>query len=154
MKNRQYAASTQVPVDRSRSEIEKLLGRYGASHFAYATSPEGAVIAFQAMGRRVKMSVPLPSRKELEVTSKGIVRTEKQLDGAFEQQQRQRWRSLALVVKAKFEATESGVATFEQEFLPYILLPGKKGQTVSEWLEPQLRIAYDTNTVPQNLLGE
>jgi hypothetical protein len=30
-----YAAHTKVPIDRTKAEIERTLGRYGADHFAY-----------------------------------------------------------------------------------------------------------------------
>jgi hypothetical protein len=52
------------------------------------------------------------------------------------QDQRQRWRALSLVIKAKLESVESGIATIEQEFLANIVTPG--GQTMAELLVPQL----------------
>jgi hypothetical protein len=58
----------------------------------------------------------------------------------WEQACRQRWRALNLVVKAKLEAVESGIATFEDEFLAYTMLPG--GATVGQWLTPQLDEVY------------
>ena len=45
------------------------------------------------------------------------------------------------MVKAKLEAVESGIATFEDEFMAYTMLPS--GESVSEWLAPQLEAAYD-----------
>jgi len=143
-----YASGTEVPVDRSRAEIEKILGRYEATTFMYGTNQLGAMIAFEAHGRRVRMMVPIPDRKKFEVSDGGRVRTESQIESAYQQEHRRRWRALCLVVKAKFEATQSGVATFEQEFLPYIVIPGTKGQTASEWLLPQIEQAYETNKLP------
>jgi hypothetical protein len=63
-----------------------------------------------------------------------------------EQAVRQRWRALALVIKAKLEAFESGIETFEQAFLANILLPD--GQTVGQWMVPQVEQAYLTGTMP------
>ncbi len=148
-----YASGTEVPVERSKAEVEKIIGRYGASGFMYATSALGAVIMFEAQGRRIRMGIPMPDKKDLAVTDRGHTRTrtDVQLQQAFEQAQRARWRSLVLVVKAKLEATASGVATFEQEFLPYIVLPNKKGQTVGEWLLPQVEEAYRSNIMPSML---
>lgn len=40
------------------------------------------------------------------------------------------WRALALVVKAKLKAIESGIASFEQELYAHTVLPS--GRTVSE----------------------
>jgi len=34
-----YAVGTSVSVEKSRAEIERILKRYGASHFAFMSSP-------------------------------------------------------------------------------------------------------------------
>ena len=39
-----YAEATSVPVDRSKSEIERTLDRYGATHFAYMITPKDAAM--------------------------------------------------------------------------------------------------------------
>lgn len=143
-----YADSTSVPSDRSRSEIEKILTRYGADEFAYATRREVAVIQFSAEGRTIRFTVPLPSRDSREFThtpARGARRTDSQIEAAYEQAVRQKWRALALVVKAKLEAVASGIVTFEQEFLPHILLPG--GSTVYEQTAPAIAAAYTTGAV-------
>ena len=59
-----YAKQTQVPIDRSKGEIEKILARYGASQFAYATKPEIAVILFQVKDTRVRFNLPLPPQDD------------------------------------------------------------------------------------------
>jgi hypothetical protein len=64
---------------------------------------------------------------------------------------RQRWRALALAIKAKLEAVESGIATFEEEFMAYIVLPD--GQTVGEFLSPQIEAAYSSGRMPPLLPG-
>lgn len=64
---------------------------------------------------------------------------------------RQRWRALALAIKAKLEAVETGIATFEEEFLNYIVLPD--GVTVGEFIRPQIETAYATGTMPKMLPG-
>lgn len=58
---------------------------------------------------------------------------------------RQRWRALALVIKAKLEAVESGISVFEDEFMANIVLPG--GRTVSEEIRPMIATAYKTGQV-------
>ena len=142
-----YAKRTSVPVERSRNEIEATLARYGASQFMYGWDRTGAVIAFvvePAVGqkRQVRFHLPLPSRDERRFThhSRGR-RTAESAEREWEQASRQRWRALLLVVKAKLEAVESGIASFEDEFLAYIMLPD--GQTVGTLLAPQLEAAYD-----------
>lgn len=153
-----YAANTSVSVERSRAEIESTLVRYGASSFMYGWDVKGAMIAFvvNAEGgqqRQVRFHLPLPSRDETRFTqhSRGR-RTPEAAEGLWEQACRQRWRALALVVKAKLEAVETGIATFEDEFLAYIMLP--EGQTVGQWIGPQLHDAYDPDKgiMPRRLM--
>lgn len=151
-----YAANTTVTVEKSRNEIESVLARYGASKFMYGWDGDGAVIAF-VIGegdekRQVRFQLPLPSRDERRFThhSRGR-RTATEVERQWEQACRQRWRALLLVVKAKLEAVESGIASFEDEFLAYIMLPN--GMTVSDLLAPQLAEAYDPDrgTMPPGL---
>ncbi|WP_198651245.1 hypothetical protein [Salinicola sp. CPA57] len=65
---------------------------------------------------------------------------------AWEQACRQRWRALALVIKAKLEAVESGITMFEEEFLAHIVLPN--GGTVGGWMLPQIKKSYDSGSMP------
>lgn len=150
----QYAEKTSVPSDRSRSEIERTLARYGADQFMYGWGIGEAVIAFRADGRNVKFVLPMPDRNAKEFThtpSRGTRRTESQAAEAFEQAVRQRWRALALVIKAKLEAVEAGITVFEDEFLAHIMLPD--GSTVGQWARPQLAIAYESGQMPALMPG-
>ncbi|MGO2112569.1 MAG: hypothetical protein ACTH31_13250 [Pseudoclavibacter sp.] len=63
-----YAKNTEVTVERSRAELEKTLGRYGATHFGYLSEPGSAVIAFRLGARQVRFSLPLPDRNDREFT--------------------------------------------------------------------------------------
>lgn len=153
-----YAKKTETPVVKSRAEIERVLIRYGASHFAYMVSPEHSIIGFQAANRRVKFVVPMPNPKAREFThatrGKYAFETERS-DGAalaaWDQACRQRWRALLLVIKAKLEAVEVGIATFEEEFLAHIVLPN--GQTIGEAFIPQIEAAYESGRMPAMQIG-
>lgn len=46
---------------------------------------------------------------------------------------------------------ESQISEFEDEFLAHIVLPD--GKTASEWLRPQLALAYERGVMPDNLLA-
>jgi hypothetical protein len=131
-----YAHGSSVPVDRSRSEIERTLTRYGAEKFGYFTSKDGAAIAFQVRGRAVRMRLALPDPDGFLRTDRGKARTTEAARREYEAELRRRWRCLALVVKAKLEAIETGIATFEDEWLAYFVLAD--GRTVGEQLAPQL----------------
>ena len=131
-----YASQTNVSTDRSRTEIERTLTRYGAESFAYGWESNTAVIAFKVDGRTIRFVLPMPEREEYEKTPTGRDRTERQIGAAVEQAQRQKFRALALAIKAKLEMVESEITTFEEEFLAHIVLPN--GKTVGQWMSPQL----------------
>lgn len=131
-----YAKNTTVPVERSKGEIERTLARYGASKFGYMTELGAAVVLFEVEGRGIKMVLKLPFPGDFAQDRRGRKRTAKAIDVDFSRAVKQRWRALALVVKAKLEAIDSGIATFDDEWLAYMVLPG--GRTVGEAIAPQL----------------
>lgn len=139
---RRYAQETDVPSERSRAEIERTLTRYGADQFMYGTKPDVAVIAFRAQGRHVRFSVPFPDRSEFHRTAKGARKIEAHIDQAREQAIKQRWRALALCIKAKLEAVAIGITQFEEEFYAHIVLPN--GSTIYESTHAQIARAYET----------
>jgi len=145
---RRYAAETEVSPEKSRAEIESTLTRYGATRFMYGWQDNAAVIGFEVHGRRVRFVLPLPQASEFkQQPGRGRKRTP---DKAVEQATRQRWRALALAVKAKLETVEAGIATFEDEFMAYIVLPS--GETVGQWMAPQIEQAYQSGQMPPLLL--
>ena len=129
-----YAKRTVVPVSKSRSEIESVVLRYGADQFGSALDNQGgrAMVQFRIKTWLVRFILPLHQ--------------------CTEQQQRQRWRALALVIKAKLEAVETGITTVEEEFLPHIVTP--RGDTFGEWAVPQLREMKKTGELPSSILGQ
>lgn len=145
-----YANKTQVSCEKSRAEIEWVLKRYGAGSFAYMTKGDMAMIAFEVHSRRIQMMVPLPDPEQFERNKLGHSRPKELAMKSWDQACRQRWRALALVVKAKLEAVESGVATFDHEFMPYTLLPN--GKTVGDFMLPQIEKSYASGDMPP-LLG-
>ena len=150
-----YAADTSVSQDRSRTEIETTLKRYGATSFMYATEQTSALIGFRIADRMVKFVLPLPDPKDRKFThtpAKGLPRSASVAEKAWEQAGRQRWRALALVIKAKLEAVAAGITTVEDEFLAHTVLPD--GSTVGQWAAPQLAIAYERGAMPTALLLE
>lgn len=144
-----YAAQTSVSVEKSKYEIERTLQRYGASQFIYGWDQEEAVIGFIVEGRQVRFKVAVPDLKDFFRTATGRARSRTQAHKEWEQATRQRWRALLLVIKAKLEAIEAGIATFEDEFLAYTMLPS--GETVGEWMHPQLVDVYREGVMPGSL---
>ena len=141
--NRRFAAKTKVPVDRTRGEIEQALRRYGADQFISGWEHGRAMLGFRVRDRMVRFELPLPKAND--------AGTRMQQE-RIEQEIRARWRALLLVIKAKLEAVESQISTFESEFLAHIVLPDNK--TVGNWLLPQIAQAYKTKKMPTLLLGD
>lgn len=154
-----FAKETTVPAERSRAEIEMVLRRYGADQFYSGWTADGAVLGFRAQGRNIKFELSMPQPTEARfatVMKRGrtVKRTPDQSKQVCEQQIRQRWRAMLLVIKAKLEAVEAGISTFEREFLANVMLPD--GQTVGAALLPQLEAAYADGSMPKLLtaIGE
>lgn len=148
-----YAAETSVSVERSRGEIEATLNRYGADAFAYASDGPEVKIAFRMQGKHFRFALTLPAKAEPRFThhSRGMRTTEAAL-AAWEQACRQKWRALALVIKAKLEAVDAQISTLEDEFLAHLVLPS--GDTMGAWAKPQIEQAYLTGAMPKHLLLE
>ncbi len=130
-----FAEGTAVPVERSKTEIEKTLARFGADQFGYGSKEDGAVIVFRAQGRHVRFILPLP----------GVKQQFQKKDGR-EKEIRRRWRALNLCVKAKLESVATGIETFEESFMAHIVLPN--GMTVAEHAKPLIEQAYVDGKMP------
>lgn len=146
-----YASETSVSVDNSRAEIERTLKRYGASAFYYGSEEMKAMIGFRIGVRLVKFMLPMPdpAAKEFTEHSRGT-RSPDAAYKAWEQACRQRWRALALVIKAKLEAVTAGITTIEDEFLAHTVL--SDGQTVGDTLRTQLAEHYRLGGPPSLML--
>lgn len=149
-----YAEKTTVSSDKSRAEIERTLIKYGATGFAYGWEAGVAVVGFSANERHIRFTLPMPDKSAKEFThteARATRRSHEQIEAVYEQAIRQRWRALALAVKAKLEAVSAGITTFEQEFMAHIVLPN--GNTVGQWMRPQINEAYKSGKMPPLLLG-
>lgn len=156
MSNYRYAQDTSVSSYQSRADIEKALARYGAASFAYASQAKEARIMFELADRQMLFVLPLPDRGDSEfwlTPSTRRRRTDSAAEAAYEQAVRQRWRALALVIKAKLEAVASGITTVEDEFLAHIVIPGTGGVTVGEYTLPRIAQAYSSGRLPELMPG-
>lgn len=125
-----YAQYTKVPIERTKTEIEQMLTRYGADRFAYFVESTKAIIVFEANERRLRFDLPLQ-------------------EGATEKAQRlrrQQWRALLLCVKAKLESVASKIETFEEAFLSHVVLPD--GDTVYQKTRAPIDAAYKGKMTP------
>jgi hypothetical protein len=147
----QYAKTTDVPTNVTRSEIERTLTRYGASEFGYVTSGNIIAIMFTIKYLTVKMVLPLPDEDSVKLTETGRRRSVASYKQYYDQLLRQRWRALALVIKAKLEAVECNISTLEREFLADTMTPN--GEIVYQVIKPQLESMQTTHEQPRLLLS-
>lgn len=150
-----YAANTEVPVDRTKYEIEQLLIKYGAKAFQSGWAEGQAIIAFQLESYTMKFILPIPSPTDKRFHEKVIRRrgkvklTESQAIRLHEQEVRRRWRALLLVVKAKLEAIASGISTLVNEFMAFIVIPS--GETLGDWIYANALGAIQGGQMPRML---
>jgi len=149
-----YAKDTSVSVGRSIAEIQDCLARYGADKFAQFTENGRAGIIFEVKDRRVKFELLLPKREDFATVEKWGKPREVSFEEQVKLQEqacRQKWRALALVIKAKLEAVESGITSLQDEFLAHTVLPN--GKTLGSWIAPQLAEAFALKKMPP-MLGD
>lgn len=149
-----YAVTTSVSVEKTRAEIESTLARYGATRFAYATEDKRAQIMFVINGMGVRFELPLPDRSEDRfwlTPSRQNRRQDADAYKQWEQACRSLWRALLLCIKAKLEACEAKITSFEAEFLAHIVIPG--GGTFGDMAIPQIREMRDSGRPPQLQIG-
>ena len=134
--------TTTVAVERSQSEIRRLLTKHGADRFEFgeAVDDEGrrwAAIGFKLNARAVRIKVPHKDRDETAMRRKLTRARSKTLDDlrveTDEQEAKRIWRVLAWNLKARLEAVEEQVETFEEAFLAH-LLDERTGETIYEQL--------------------
>jgi hypothetical protein len=142
-----YAEGTGVSAESSQQEIQRLLRRYNADGFMVAWEQHRATIGFKAHGRMVRFVLPLPTdHKAFSVSDGGRRRTDAAARSAMDAEIRRLWRSLCMAIKAKLEVVESGIATFEEEFMAQIVMPD--GQSFASHATPAIAAAYENGGPP------
>lgn len=143
-----YAEGTSVPIERSQAEINKVLTKFGADQLAQASSqsPPAVLMGFRVKGRLIRFHLPMPEVKSYRGTPL-------QIEKEYNAECRRRWRALLLVLKAKLEAVDSGITTFEQEFYAHTVLPN--GMTIFESTNKEVTRALEHGKPPSftGLLG-
>lgn len=149
-----YATDTEVSVERTKAEIERMITKFGAQRFMAGSEPGRAFIGFEARGKQIRFILPLPDRTENRfwlTPHRRYKRTEQEAYAAWEQACRSAWRALGLCIKAKLEAVEQKITTFESEFLANFVLPN--GQTMGEYSIPMIEQMAQDKQMPMLMLG-
>lgn len=151
-----YAETTSVPVERSRAEIEKLLTAHKCNKFLAGVDHDAhtATVQFHAYNRIIRFVIGLPDPSDAKYKKRdrrGLVPSTDAQAKMVMQDERTRWRALLLVIKAKLEAVESNIATFDDEFLAHVVLPNQ--QTVAQYLGPAVAQMCETGRMaPDRML--
>lgn len=129
-----YAANTSVSCERTELEIKKMLRDYGADGIvSYEDARQmrhridfRMPVAGGDRLVRVEIPMPDPESSEWSKTPTGKSRTLNAARELWERGCRARWRQAKLILKAKFEAIESGITTLEREFMPDLVMPDNR----------------------------
>ncbi len=133
---RRYASGTKVDVNKTRAELDRILSKHGAIQRATMQDDEKgiAIVQFSLAGRMIRLRIDRDPKEKKP-----------------EQAEREAWRRLLLIVKAKLEIVMAGLSSVEREFLADVLLPS--GETVHEKLKVQLVHSYRDGKMPPLLGG-
>jgi hypothetical protein len=142
-----FAEGTDVPIERTRLELERLLTAYKARATAVFNSETDAAVCFEMHERRVMFRLKMPDPKAKEFTHKKINQSgalqkvsEQVAQTRYRQACQRKWRALLLAIKAKLVAVDDGIETFEEAFLAHVVMPD--GQTVGEHIKPRIASSY------------
>lgn len=149
-----YAENTTVPVEKSLNEIVALIKRAGGARIAQMEDIDALAVQFFLSDRMLRFRVPIPTADDMPRHNDGnnrnierpLATRQKQADAI----RQQRARALLLVIKAKLESVESGVETFDEAFLPNIVM--SDGYTVWERVGAPLAIEYQSGKAMPFLL--
>lgn len=165
-KVRRYATGTKVSVDTSRVELEKLLAKNGATQRSITVDDDTgrAQVVFRLAGRMIRLQLkserdclPEPNKYEHKQDAEcprgwnnwSVTRREKWIEAQIEQCDREAWRRLLIVTKAKLEVIADDPGMIEHTFLADIMLPD--GTTVYDGIRQRIAETYETGDMPKLL---
>jgi hypothetical protein len=150
-----YAHETNVPVAKSRAEIEQLVRRAGAHTFGVMETEGTAQVIFAMKDRRVMFELPLPTLSSFskKTDRRGFYLNDAKKRELWEQACRSPWRALCLAIKAKLVSVEAGVETFEEAFLAQVVVVNDgREQRFGTIAQKAIAESYTRNALPP-LLG-
>lgn len=154
-----FAEGTSVATSKTKAQIDDLLRTHGAENRAVGEADGKGTVYFALKNRHIKLEIKLKTAADLlKIGSKprgwtqyDQPRREQWAMKEAEQANRESWRRLWLIVKAKLEMVAEGHAELESEFLANVVLPS--GQTVGEVMREPIQNAYLSGVMPR-LLGD
>ena len=145
-----YAEGTEVPVERTREALYKLLRENKSTEVAFAGGSDGrARVAFKIDGCLYAVEVPRIDRSKLRVPAGPFSQLETRRANVVAAEERRLWRCLLLIVKAKLEAARNGISTIQDEFMARIVMAD--GRLLGDALRPRLDELAKSGHVPSLL---
>lgn len=145
-----YVRGASITCAASRAEIQEMLTEYGATGFRTGSEGGRTIIAFTADRRRFRFLYEPPGSPEPAGASRGSEPPRSlPRPKSHEELSRRYWHKLSMLIRVKLDAVGAGIATFEEEFLAYMVLPG--GETVAQSVRPGIARAYATGVRPAPL---
>lgn len=132
-----YIRGASMSCAATQTEIRDLLLGAGAYAFQCSSDDGQARVAFRSGGHQFQMAVTVSTGRA------AATRRAQETETAHVASQnalRQGWRQLSALIRAKVEAVASGIVSFDEEFLAYMLLPGRG--SVFRATAPAIAAAY------------
>ena len=142
--SQRYAARSDVPLTKTRGEIERLLENWGCSKVGILADHETNEVEVQFMWRDGGDAL-YAARFSVNLAPDGTLTKKQAADD-----QRGKMRALLYFLRSAFAAVDVGIIEPEQVFLPWIVTG--TGETVSQALLPKLKQVAQGNA--RALLGE
>ena len=141
-------ASTKIDIEKSKIQINELLKKFGVSGIQWTWADNIEILRFihdfefEGVNRHIGYEIQVPEM--------GIKRG-RTYEKRLERNDRQAYRIVWHVLKARFVAVESGLKTFEEEFLSDIIykLPDGRSAKVGDIILNQI-----SGTKPIKLLED
>ena len=127
--------TTKIDAWKTVSEIQQIIARHGATHFSITnegTWPIALVFSIDYMGQPLNFSLPCNYSGVL-----ASLQRNKKIASGFknkEQALRTGWRIVKDWVEAQLAMVEAQVATMQEVFMPYLVIPAT-GQTLYKTFE-------------------
>ena len=143
-----YVRGASVSCAASQAEIRDMLTAAGADNLRFVSVHGNAGITFSSAGHRFRFVLPVPATVPGTPDPDRGPRPEDSESKALQDAARHRWRQLSLLIRAKLDAVDAGIVTFDEEFLAYVVMPG--GGTVFQASAHGIAAAYATAARGQN----
>lgn len=146
-----YAINTETSVDTSKTQISRLLSRYGATTTSINETQQFALVAAEIHGIQIRIRLQFPSKNDPEITMTPTMkfRSKAGIEKEYQKAMRSTWRALFMILHSRLEEIERGISTVQQAFMPWIMLPDNS--IVEDHVLPTIETAYSTGRVPSLL---